>query len=91
MPDTVRLAFAEVPAAMRLAVPRTTPALVNNTLPVGRALPVAGFTVTFNDVVPPEPIVAGLAVTVRVVGLAGAATVMVTGAETEEANAAEPA
>ncbi len=49
-----------------------------------------GFTVTLSDVVPPAAIAAGLAVMVRLVLTAGAATVTATFDEAEAANAAEP-
>lgn len=74
-----------------MTVPSATPDLENDTPPVGSELPDAAFTVTFTEVVPPVAIVAGLAVTVRVVAIAGADTVTVTGADVEDANAAEPA
>jgi hypothetical protein len=59
-------------------------------LPDGSKVPVAGFTATLSEVVPPGATVPGLAVTVRLVTTAGVATVAVTGEEAEEANAGDP-
>jgi hypothetical protein len=87
---TTKLADAEVPEPARVAVPRTVLPRANETLPVGSELPVAGFTATLSEVVPPGAIVPGLALTVRLVATAGTATVTVTGDEAEDANAADP-
>lgn len=86
----VRLADAEVPEMVSVAFPNAAPPRANETLPAGGELPVADFTATLSNVVPLDAIVAGLAVTVRLVATAGAATVTVTGDEVEDANAADP-
>jgi hypothetical protein len=90
LPATVKFADADVPEPASFAVPRTAPPSVNETLPVGSESPPDGFTTTLSEVVPPEAIVAGLAVTARAVATTGAATMTVAGDETEEAKAADP-
>jgi hypothetical protein len=87
----VRFAEAEVPEALRFAVPRSVVPVANDTLPVGVAFPVGARNVTFSEVVPPVATVEGLAVTIRFVATTGIDTVTVTGTETEDANASEPA
>jgi hypothetical protein len=90
LPATVRFADAAALELVSVAVPNTAPPRANEMLPEGGELAMADFTATLSDVVPPDAIVAGLAVTVRVVETAGAATVTVTGDEVEDVNPADP-
>ena len=85
------LTVSEAVPLARTADPSDVVPVVKAMLPVGAVLPVAGFTVTVNSVDAVAAMVAGLAVTVVVVGGSGAVTVSVIGDAVEEAKPVAPA
>ena len=83
VPFTVSVAAIAAPEVARFAIPREVPPEEKTTVPVGKMLPEAGFTIAVNTVDALCSIAAGFAVTVVVVATGGGAMVMITGVAVE--------
>jgi hypothetical protein len=90
-PLTVRDAVAFAPDAASASVPKETFPSVNVTVPVGAAVPLAGFTVTVNTVETLWAMLPRLAATVAVVAICEAPTVTVTDVEADAVKLPAPA